>query len=436
MHWIYSFILLIAFVFYAPFYIIRTKLRRREPLYLRERLGLRLPPPGESARSLWVHAVSVGEVLSLRTLVSRLRKEHPDWAVYFSTLTNTGYRVAREKIDGAASVFLVPLDFAWVVRRFFRRLNPGLFILAESEFWPNLLRVARSRCGAVLLINGRISAGSFSRYRRLKFLSRKVLMNIDRLLVQTEDDARRLAAVGVPEARIRVAGNLKAEVSLPSFSPQDIADLRSRLGIPATRKIIVAGSTHKGEEEIVLSAFKRAAAGGADLALLIAPRHPERAEEVERTAVGLDLRAARRTTGASGPWQVLIIDTIGELASFYAIADIAYVGGSLVPHGGQNLLEPAFYAKPVFFGPHMENFAELAGEFIEKGAAGVVAGEEVLSRAMARAGDEEMRDMGKRAAAVLASLQGATELTCREIDRLMADSLNGQRQKHRINGGG
>jgi 3-deoxy-D-manno-octulosonic-acid transferase len=423
-YWLYSFILMIAFVLYAPLYFFRMR-RRGEPVYLSERLGLRLPRQGGAGRSVWIHAVSVGEVLSLRTLVARVKKEHPDWSVYFSTLTNTGFRVAREKLQGADSIFLVPLDFAWVLRRFFRRLDPDLFILAESEFWPNLLRTAHSQCRSVLLINGRMSAGSFDRYRRLRLLSRKVLANIDRFLVQTDKDGKRLEAIGLPRDRIRVAGNLKAEISLPAFGPEEVRTLRRGLGIPETRKVIVAGSTHRGEEEIVLRSFKRAAADGGDLALLIAPRHPERAEEVEQAAAGLDFRVARRTQGTAGPWQVLIVDTIGELASFYAIADIAFVGGSLVPHGGQNLLEPAFYGKPVFFGRHMENFAQLAEEFVQQGAAGVVAGEDELAGAFALAGRAELRRMGERAAAVLASLQGATELTCREIERFMMPGLTG-----------
>ena len=425
MYWLYSFVLLIAFILYAPFHIYRTRLRRGERLHLSERLGLRLPREGAAGPSLWIHAVSVGEVLSLRTLVARIKQEHPDWSVYFSTLTNTGYRVARDKLEGADSIFIMPLDFACLLRRYFRRLNPGLFILAESEFWPNLLRIAHRRCRAVLLINGRVSAGSFDRYRRLRLLSRKVLMKIDRFLVQTEKDGERLEAIGLPSARIRVVGNLKAEINLPAFSPEDTGALRRGLGIPETRKIIVAGSTHRGEEEIVLRAFKRAACEGADIALLIAPRHPDRAEEVEKTAVDLELQVSRRTRGPSGPWQVLIVDTIGELAGFYAIADVAFVGGSLVPHGGQNLLEPAFYAKPVFFGPHMENFAALAEEFVRKGAARAVAREDELTEAFALAGGGELREMGQRAAAVLASLRGATELTYREIERCLTDRLNG-----------
>ncbi len=419
MHWLYSFIMAVVFVLYTPFYFYRTRLRRGEPLYLSERLGGRLPRAGAPEPSLWIHAVSVGEVLSLRTLVARLKKEHPDWSIFFSTLTNTGYRVAREKLEGADRIFIVPLDFAWIIRRFFRRLDPELFILAESEFWPNLLRLAHRRCRGVMLVNGRVSERSYDRYRKLGFLSRRVLRNIDRFLVQTEKDRDRLEAIGLPAGRIRVAGNLKAEISLPAFNPEDAAALRRGLGIADSRKIIVAGSTHRGEEETLLRAFRRAVTDGADSVFLVAPRHPGRAEEVERTAQAMDLRVSRRTREASGTWQVLIIDTIGELAGFYAIADVAFVGGSLVPHGGQNLLEPAFYAKPVFFGPHMENFAALAEEFVRRGAAREVAGEDELVEIFALAGKAELLEMGKKSAAVLASLRGATDVTCAEIERCL-----------------
>jgi 3-deoxy-D-manno-octulosonic-acid transferase len=366
--------------------------------------------------------------------VARIKREHPEWAVYFSTLTDTGYRIAREKLREADQIFLVPLDFAWVVRRFFRALEPDLLILAESEFWPNLLRIARRRSGGVLLINGRMSAGSFERYQRLKPLTRKILDNIDGFLVQTEQDRQRLMAMGLAAGKIQVAGNLKADISLPTFTPADLANLRRAVGVRETQRILVAGSTHRGEEEMLLRAYRRAASRAADLKLLLAPRHPLRAEEVERAAAELGLRVSRRTRKPQGEWQVLIIDTIGELAGFYAIADMAFIGGSLVPHGGQNLLEPAFYGKPILFGPHMENFAALAAEFVARGAARVVAGEDDLAHAFGLGGRGELREMGERAAAVLASLQGATEQTLREIERRLADRMNENRRWNKMSG--
>jgi 3-deoxy-D-manno-octulosonic-acid transferase len=424
MYWVYSLLLFLALAAYAPFYVIRTRLKQRESMYLSRRLGIRLPAGRAAGPSIWIHAVSVGEVLSLRHLVARIKGEHPDWAVFFSTLTNTGYRIARDRLGEADAIFLVPLDFTWVVRRFFKALAPDLLVLAESEFWPNLLRVARRRSRGVLLINGRMSVGSFERYRRLKPLTRRILENIDGFLVQAEQDRQRLLALGLAPGRIRVAGNLKADISLPAFSPADLATLRRDVGLDETRKIIVAGSTHRGEDEVLLRAYRRSASRAPALRMLAAPRHPQRAEEVERAATGLGLRVSRRTRKPQGEWQVLIIDTIGELAGFYAIADLAFVGGSLVPHGGQNLLEPAFYGKPILFGPHMENFAALAAEFVGRGAARVVAGEDDLADAFELGSRGELREMGERAAAVLSSLRGATELTLREIERRLAEPFD------------
>jgi 3-deoxy-D-manno-octulosonic-acid transferase len=426
-YWVYSLLLFLVLVAYSPLYFVRMRLRQRESMYISRRLGLRLPVGRTAGRSIWVHAVSVGEVLSLRNLVARIKREHPEWAVYFSTLTDTGYRIAREKLREADQIFLVPLDFAWVVRRFFRALEPDLMILAESEFWPNLLRVAHRRSGGVLLINGRMSAGSFKRYQRLKPLTRKILQNIDGFLVQTEQDRQRLMGMGLAAGKIQVAGNLKADISLPTFTPADLANLRRAVGVLETQRIIVAGSTHRGEEETLLRAYRRAASRATDLRMLLAPRHPLRSEEVERAAAELGLRVSRRTRKPQGEWQVLIIDTIGELGGFYAIADMAFIGGSLVPHGGQNLLEPAFYGKPILFGPHMENFAALAAEFVGRSAARVVAGEDDLADAFWLGSRGQLREMGERAAAVLASLQGATEKTLLEIERRLADRLNEDR---------
>jgi 3-deoxy-D-manno-octulosonic-acid transferase len=398
------------------------KIWRRERLYLRERTGFRLPPRSSAGPSVWIHAVSVGEVLSLRNLLSQIKKRHPSWRVYFSTLTNTGYRIAKEKLPQVDSVFFIPLDFAFTVKRVFRALNPQLLVLAESEFWPNLLRIAKRKCRATLLINGRISLRSFKSYRRLKPLSLKVLENIDFFLVQTEQDKERIEDLGIDPKRIKVAGNLKAEVSLPSLGREEIQALRKNFGIPEFKKIIVAGSTHKGEEEIILEAFGEARKEKGDLMLIIAPRHPERAGEVEKISVNLGLNVVRRTSAPPDqPWDVLVLDTIGELAHLYALADLTFVGGSLVAHGGQNFMEPAFYEKPVFLGPHLGNFALLADQFLRSGAARVVSGKKDLAEAFLMKDEKSLQDMGKRAKALLNALQGATERTLQSIENLMSE---------------
>jgi 3-deoxy-D-manno-octulosonic-acid transferase len=396
------------------------KIGRRESLYLPERLGLRLPPPRPGQPSLWIHAVSVGEVLSLRRLVSEIKKRHPSWTVYFSTLTNTGYRVAREKMSGADEIFLIPLDFSWTVRRFFSALRPSMFILAESEFWPHLLRQARRTCRSVLLINGRISQSSFRKYRRLAILSRRLLNQLDRFLVQTESDRKRLLEIGLPAERIEVAGNLKADILLPAVTPQEIDDIRKKIGVSPETKLIVAGSTHKGEEKKVLRAFAEALGSGRNLRLVIAPRHPERSSEVEKIGTGLSLNIVRRTQAGPGcTWDVLILDTIGELARFYALADLAFIGGSLVPHGGQNLLEPAYYGKPLVFGPHMENFAFLADEFVRSGSARIVRDWTDLKEFFLMPDPELLTEMGSKARRVLDSLRGATDRTLQVIESMI-----------------
>ncbi|MGB7295941.1 MAG: 3-deoxy-D-manno-octulosonic acid transferase [Candidatus Aminicenantales bacterium] len=420
MYALYSFLFFLALCVYAPVYFLRLKFGNKEALYIRERLGLRLPPIRPGTPAIWLHAVSVGEVLSLRRLISEIKKRHPSWHIYFSTLTATGYKIAKEKLADTDGIFLVPLDFGWTVRRFFSFLRPRLFVLAESEFWPQLLRQAARTCPAVVLINGRISRRSFRRYRRLAVLARRFLSPIDQFLVQTEGDRNRLMRIGLPGERVEVAGNLKADIRLPSVSSEERDDLKRQIGLALETKVIIAGSTHKGEEEKILRAFKGAKAFRQDLGIVIAPRHPKRSTEVEKIGDGLSLRVVRRTQGVSNrPWDVLILDTIGELARFYALADLAFIGGSLVPHGGQNLLEPAYYGKPLLFGPHMENFAFLADLFVREGAARIVRDWTELREDFSMKDEKALAERGIRAREILVSLQGATERTIRVIESLM-----------------
>jgi 3-deoxy-D-manno-octulosonic-acid transferase len=419
---LYSFLLFLALLFYAPGYLIRVKLRRKEGLHLRDRLGMKLPARKPEGPSLWIHAVSVGEVLSLRRLVSELKTKHPSWRVYFSTLTNTGYRVARQTLSGVDEVFFVPLDFGWVAARFFSTLRPRLFVLAESEYWPNLLRQAGKSCRSVILINGRTSRRSHKRYLRCRMLVRPVLDHIDYFLVQSEADRERLGSLGIPAKRMEVAGNLKAEVRLPDVSNEERLGLRAAFRIPVEKKVIVAGSTHRGEEEIILQALAGAKKNRPGLALVIAPRHPERAPEVEKAAVDLGLNVMRRTrVEPQRLWDVLVLDTIGELAKFYALADLAFVGGSLIPHGGQNLLEPAYYGKPMCFGRHMENFATLADDFVRSGAARVVHGLGELEDLFLMIDEKSLEEMGRKAKDLLSSLQGATARTLQVIESRISE---------------
>lgn len=418
----YSFCLFLALVFYLPVYFFKVKFLKGDRLYLRERLGFGLPKKTDGKPSLWIHAVSVGEVLSLQNLIKEIKKRHPLWEINFSSLTNTGLRVAREKLKDADRVFFVPLDFPWVVRKFFASFKPCLLVLAESEFWPNLLREARRKTNGVVLINGRISWRAFERYRRVKFLAKRILKNVNLFLVQTEEDKEKLERIGVSPSQVEVAGNLKSEVTLPLIPEKKILELKESLGIPLERKVIVAGSTRKGEEELLLEAFQEAKNRRGDLLLILAPRHPERASEVENICQNFHFTSQRRTLARPEQrWDVLILDTMGELACFYALCDLAFVGGSLVPWGGQNLLEPAFYKKPIFFGPHMDNFRSLAQEFIRSQAARITYKKEDLVQMFILKEEKLLQEMGNRAKELLNSLQGATEKTLKAIEALMGE---------------
>lgn len=422
MYALYSILFLLSLVVVIPVYFLRIRLRRREPLFLKERLGFKLPAKEDGGKSIWIHAVSVGEVLSLQNLLKRIKERHPDWAVYFSTLTNTGMRIAKQKLADVDQIFFVPIDFSPVVRKFFKALKPSIFALAESEFWPNLLREAKKQSKGVFLINGRISGHSFRKYSRLKFMANKILKNIDFFLMQTEKDKENLEKIGVDSAKVTVVGNLKSEVSLPQLSGEDLARIKDSLGIAASSKVVVAGSTRKGEERMLLEAYAKAKSRRENLLLVLAPRHPERSEEVEKLCRDFPFETMRRSrVTPEARWDVLVLDTLGELAQFYALSDAAFIGGSLVPWGGQNLLEPAFYEKPVFFGLHMDNFRFLAEKFIRAGAARMVNDKKELVEMFEMDDEKAMREMGIKAKQTLNSLQGATDKTIKAIEVVMSE---------------
>ncbi len=421
MYVLYSVALFFLMIVYFPFYLVRSRWIKKEPLHFKDRLGVGLSAKGKKGNSIWVHAVSVGEVLSLRKLIGEINKRHPDWIVYFSALTHSGYTIAHKELPLVDSIFFIPLDFGPVVRAFFKKLEPDLFILAESEFWPNLLREAKKKTRGVLLINGRISPRSGRRFSAFKFFVKRVFQNVSFFLVQTERDKTSLVNAGVNAEKIAIGGNLKAEIDLPVFPEKALVTLRESLGIEKSQNIVVAGSTRRGEEEQLLSAFVKARERRKDILLILAPRHVERAAEVERLCEKLHLNVQRRTTVRPGDsWDVLILDTLGELVQFYAISDVSFVGGSLIPWGGQNLLEPAFYSKPVFFGPHMDNFAHLARSFLDADSARVLKKETDLEKMFLFEEKQELVLLGDRAKKTLDALSGATEKTLAVIEDFMA----------------
>ncbi|MCP2598626.1 3-deoxy-D-manno-octulosonic acid transferase [Candidatus Aminicenantes bacterium AC-335-L06] len=419
MYLIYTIILFFLLLIYFPYFLIKNKFIRKFSINLKYRLGKDIPENKENRLSLWFHAVSVGETLSIQNLISNIKKSHPDWQIYLSTLTPTGFEVANKKIK-ADNIFFFPLDFPCIIKKYFQKIKPKLLILTESEFWPNLLREAGKSGIKVLVINGRISDSSFKKYYFSRFLFRKVLANVSLFLVQTTRDKEKLEKIGIESDKIIVSGNLKADISIKEFTPQEIEELKYKFGIDNSKKVIVAGSTLKGEEERILNAFIEARKSNENLFLILAPRHPERFNEVEKLVKKYPLKYIRKSCFKKRKkWDIMLLDTLGELVNFYAICNLAFVGGSLVPKGGHNILEPAFFKKPVFFGPHYKNFQDIAEKFLASGGARIVRDEKDLIEAFSRIGTEEYIEMGERAYEIVSSLRGATKITLKYIQKFI-----------------
>jgi len=413
---LYSLLVVAAAVLAAPWYLVRYGLSGLPPGYWRERFG-RLPDGfevGGGARAIWVHAVSVGETLAVGGLVSEIRRRFPLRPVYLSHVTPAGRAAGEARIPGVAGRFFLPLDLKGPVRRVFDRLRPEMLIIAETELWPNLLSVARERGTRVLLVNARLSQRSFRGYRRFGFFFRRVLGAVDWVFAQSEADAQRFRELGV--RRLSVAGNLKFD-----GRPPQLGEL-PRLARRALEKsgrgpVLVAGSTMAGEEPLVLRAWDRILERYPRALLILAPRHPQRFDEVAQILSAGRRRFVRRTSldpaeleTQFAEAEILLLNTIGELAGVFELADVAFVGGSLVPTGGHNPLEPAFWGKPVLFGPHMGNFRDIAEAFLAGGAAVQVQNaNELAARTLAFLGDaRRCSAMGERAKRLVESGSGAT----------------------------
>ena len=419
---VYSVVLGLAILVSGPYWLWEMLRHAKYRAGLRERLGI-IPRRvrGGGAKCIWIHAVSVGEVLAISELARSLRSDLPDHRVVISTTTDTGQKLATSRF-GSENVFYFPLDFGFAVRRWFAELKPDLVILGETEFWPNFLRVAAEYEARVAVVNARISDRSFRGYRRWRALLSRVLRSVDVFLAQTPEDARRLIEIGAPEARVRVTGNLKFDVPAPRAC-DIVSQLRTALENSHAGPILVCGSTLAGEEGMLVSAFDEITKRHPKAVMLLAPRHPERFEEVTRLlatgAVPFRKRSAWQGESLNG--SILLVDSIGELAGLYALADIAFVGGSLVRGGGHNIIEPAQHSVPVLVGEHTENFRDIVNFFRDRDAVRVVAPEQLGATFLALlAADGERRKLGQRALDVVESQRGATRRTLHELKTLVA----------------
>jgi 3-deoxy-D-manno-octulosonic-acid transferase len=405
-----------------PYWLLQMLRHGKYRAGLRQRLGAvpaELAGRGEEP-TIWVHAVSVGEVAASSGLVEALRQEFSNYRILVSTTTSTGQKLAAKKF-GAENVFYFPLDFGFAARPYLQALRPELCVIAETEFWPNFLRLAKQSGARIAVINCRISDRSFPGYKRLRFWLPKVLEPIDLFLAQTEEDRQRLVTIGAAQAKVEVSGNLKFDLTAPS-TPAIVASLRAAFEQSGARPILVCGSTLEDEEAPLLSAFHNILATHPRAVMILAPRHPERFAEVATLVEQLGFRTWRRSlwSGETLAGGVMVLDSIGELAALYQLATVAFVGGSLVPRGGHNILEPALYGIPIITGNHYENFRDIVNFFLSRNAVRVVGLAElplVFMELIANA--EERATLGRNALAALEPQRGATERTVRRLAELM-----------------
>ncbi len=418
---LYSLLYLLAIAILFP----KEYLKRPGELrstWLREKLGfLELPPgfvgatdqSGQSEKTLWVHAVSVGEAAAAATFIREYKGLHPDDRIVVSTITDTGRAVAKERLAGLAEVVYLPFDLTGAISRALSRVRPDVFVIMETEIWPNLIRTVKAHDIPVVLVNGRISEGSFRNYMRIKGFLLHVLKLIDVFCVQDDIYAERLLELGVDSNKIDKTGNFKFDVKVKDEEIEWISRLEGQ--------VIVAGSTHAGEDEVILAAYRSLLEVYKGLNLIIAPRHPRRFDDVwglmEKEGVYC-IRRSEIGVGGVMTGSVVLLDTVGELSAVYRAADVVVMGGSFIPHGGQNPLEPAYWGKPVLCGPHMENFPFIK-EFYDSGAA-------CETSAGGLAGDigglleseDRRRSMGAGARAILEENRGAVDRAIRIVDRL------------------
>jgi 3-deoxy-D-manno-octulosonic-acid transferase len=451
MYALYSLLTAAGMLLLSPYFLLRGLIQAKYLSNIPDRLGWRFPlelreekPFGSTEKSIWIHAVSVGEVLAIVPLAQQLKKIFPLRHLVVSTTTVTGQKLARERIPFADAVFYFPLDWSGPVRRALAAARAGVVIVVETEIWPNFLRECRRAEVPVIFVNGRLSKQSFRGYRRAlsysagilaRFLKR-VLSDATLFLMQSEEDAARLIALGAPGERVLVTGNLKYDLGEPGESPLS-AWLESELAKNSRYPVVVAGSVLADEEGDVLRAFAAVERGFPRALLILAPRKPEQFDNAAAIVTESGRKLLRRrdltlngagSTVLSDPVQVFLLDSLGELAGLYRLADAVFVGGSLVPGGGHNILEPAAFSKVPIYGPSMENFREMSWKFLAAGAAIQVKSSEDLGVAWGELLREPERAsrMGTCARELVARNRGATQRVLEHIGRVVDSDRGGR----------
>ena len=419
---LYNVLLTLLLILVSPYLLVRSLIQKRFRKGLSQRMGFFQNLSFESP--IWIHAASVGEVLCSIPLLKKIKNEFPRLKIVLTTMTSTGNETAKTRLPEADQVLFVPIDHPLIMRRTIKKIRPSLLLLAETELWPNLLRSCGRKGIPIVLFNGRISQKSFQRYLLLKFFFKECLRYVSLFLMQTEEDRIRIIEIGGESQKTRVVGNLKFDQTFSSFTQETMVEIAKILGLQGKENILIAGSTHSGEEEILVNLYKELKKMDPHLVLILAPRHLERLEEVERVLKKESLSWLRRTSlplgaGRSDQEQpeVILLDTMGELMGIYSLGTVVFVGGSLVPVGGHNPLEPLFFKKCVLFGPYMFNFLEISSRLIEAGGAIQVSGKEDLFSQMKRLLFDEgaRKGVGEKGYQFLQRHQGATQRLFEEI---------------------
>lgn len=441
---LYSLAFVAVLLIASPYWLLRMAWSGRYRHGLGQRLGYISPGLREylGARStIWVHAVSVGEVIAASRLIELLQSLDPKLRVVISTTTRTGQGLAQERFDqpkkrldasapAPTRVFYYPLDFAWIVRRYLRALRPRALILVESELWPRMLVEAERANIPVIVVNGRISNRSLPRYRALRSLWRPLLRKLRLVLAQSEEDRSRFVELGVPSDAAKTAGNLKYDVRTAGELPIT-RELRTHL--PQQTKTIVAGSTLESEERILLDAFRELQLEFPKLVMILAPRHPERFRPVERMIEEAGFPLIRRSEWLQHPQtisagSIFLLDTVGELASVYSLASVAFVGGSLIPAGGHNPLEPAQFSVPIVMGPYTENFRAMVAALLEQEAIRVTPPERLAQVLRELLASPEARRMGIHARRVFEEQAGASQICFFAIEQILKENRDAEQE--------
>ncbi len=419
MTFIYNIALVFGLSAFVPYTLWRFFTGKETTESLVQKFGFyRMPKPEKGG--IWIHAVSVGEVNAAMPLVDSLMSREQEQPIIFSASTQTGMALAKNRLEGRATVTYFPFDFPSAVKRGYAHFSPAAVVLMETEIWPNFIRHSGNVGSRAILINGRISDRSFGRYRKIKSVIAPALLAFDVLLMQSENDARKIIELGANGANVRVTGNIKFDRPLPQ--PEDKAHVMERFGLPPETTVIIFASTHPGEDDMFLQTIKELSTRHPKLFPIIVPRHVERSPKLGQLCQKYGFNPVMRSGGGGhGKNPLLLVDTIGELAQLYGAADMAIIGGSFIPHGGQNPLEASSWEVPVIFGPHMENFRDISQRLTEAGAAVSANNIHDLKKTIEGwIADPEAKELAGRAGrqAVMDN-RGALEKTVRSIAELL-----------------